>query len=275
MAGMINDSNNLIPEGNIALVPLENIDKESIPFVVDSLRGCIKRSWLNEHAYYCLPLIIGSQYGFVIKSTFSFTAVWNGKEGIDATTITIHDQKLNSNNHPMQFISSHFGSGIITLQNRFYFRTPLGVNLMTINPPNYFIPYLQNLTAVVETDNLRRDFTFNLKITTPNVDVKVNVGDIISAFIPIPRFFVDKFDLVLADEILSKEVIELDLDQGNKFKVERLGADKEKPHQAGRRYFKGIDADNNLFYQHQQRIAKPKLINKNLKYSNRTNNDQH
>ena len=258
MAIMINDENNLIPEDKIAIVPMVEHDKESIPVIVESLRGRIKRDWINEHAYYCLPFVIGSQYGFIIKSAISFTAVWDGGEWPDATTVTIHDQKLNSKGHPMQFVASHFGTGIITLQNRFYFRTPLGVNLMTINPPNWFMPHLQNLTAVVETDNLRRDFTFNLKITTPNVEVKVNAGDIISAFIPVPRFFVDKFELALADEILSKEAIEADLDQGQKFNAERAGPDTQKPHQAGRRYFKGIDADDNPFYQHQQRIKKLK-----------------
>lgn len=262
MAIMINDENNLIPEDKIAIVPMKDVDKEAVPVIVESLRGRIKRDWINEHAYYCLPFVMGNQYGFIIKSAISFTAVWNGGPWPDATTITMHGQELNSKGHPMQFVSSHFGAGIITVQNRFYFRTPLGVNLMTINPPNWFMPHLQNLTAVVETDNLRRDFTFNLKITTPNVEVKVNAGDIISAFIPIPRFYVDKFDLVFADEVVSKEAIEEDREQGMKFNTERLGPDTQKPHQAGRRYFKGIDADDNPFYQHQQRIAKPKSIDK-------------
>ena len=53
--------------------------------------------------------------------------------------------------------------GVVTIQNRFTFRTPPDVNLMTINPPNYWIDGIQHMTGVIETDNLRRDFTFNLK----------------------------------------------------------------------------------------------------------------
>ena len=259
---MINDSNNLIPEDKIVIVPMHDIDKETIPYIVESLRGRIKRDWINEHAYYCLPFVIGNQYGFIVKSAISFTAVWNGGPMPDATTITVHGEELNSKGGSMQSVASHFGAGIITIQNRFYFRTPLGVNLMTINPPNWFMPHLQNLTAVIETDNLRRDFTFNLKITTPEVEVKVNAGDIISAFIPVPRFFVDKFELALAEDVVSKEAIKEDLAQSPKFNAERSGPDREKPHQAGRRYFKGIDADDNPFYQHQQRIQKPKPLDK-------------
>lgn len=262
MAIMINDANNLIPEDKIALIPMNEIDKESIPVIIESLKGRIKRDWISDHAYYCLPLVIGSQYGFIIKSAISFTAVWDGREDPSSITITIRDQKLTSQGSTMQSVSSHFGSGILTVQNRFYIRTPLGVNLMTINPPNWFMPHLQNLTAVVETDNLRRDFTFNLKVTTPDVEVSVNVGDIIGAFIPIPRFYVDKFDLVMAEDVVSKEAIAEDLAQGPKFNAERTGSDKEKPHQAGRRYFKGVDADDNPFYQHQMRINKPKDIDK-------------
>lgn len=261
MATMINDPNNLVPENKIALIPMHPTDRESIPLLLESLRGKIRRDWIDPHAYYCLPLVIGSQYGFIIKSAISFTAVWDGGPLLDATKITVHDQMYNSQGGAMQYVNSHFGAGIITVQNRFYFRTPLGVNLMTINPPNWFMPHLQNLTAVVETDNLRRDFTFNLKITTPNVDVVVNKGDIISAFIPIPRFYVDRFDLIMADEVLSEEAIKEDLAQSPKFNAERAGPDKEKPHQAGRRYFNGVDADDNTFYQHQRKIVRRSIDN--------------
>ena len=45
----------------------------------------------------------------------------------------------------------------------------------------------------VTTFDLRCDFTFNLKITVPNMLVSVKKGDALGAFIPIPRYFVDGF----------------------------------------------------------------------------------
>jgi hypothetical protein len=41
---------------------------------------------------------------------------------------------------------------------------------------------------------------------------------------------------------------------GQKFGIERSTTDREKPHSNGRRYFNGVDADNNEFYKHQKRL---------------------
>ena len=45
-----------------------------------------KRDWFTPHFYRCLPLAIGNQYGFVVKSEFDFAFSWNGKESPDAIT---------------------------------------------------------------------------------------------------------------------------------------------------------------------------------------------
>ena len=118
---------------------------------------------------FCLPLTIGNQYGFAIRSLYDFEAEWNGGNDKKDLIVTLNEQP------PLgkQIISSHFGMGVITIQNRFHFRTPLGVNMMTMDPPNIINPYLRNMTGVVETDNLRRDFTFNIRITVPNTKIKV------------------------------------------------------------------------------------------------------
>ena len=42
---------------------------------------------------------------------------------------------------------------------------------------------------MVEADNLRRDFTFNLKIVKPEVEVSVKKGDLISAILPHAALF--------------------------------------------------------------------------------------
>lgn len=209
-----------------------------------------RRDWFSDHAYLCLPLVIGNQYGFVVKSQHSFDAYWDGGQGKDATRIIMREQDV----HSGQYIKSHFGLGIITIQNSFSLRTPEGVNLMTINPPNYFIDGIGHMTGVVESDNLRRDFTFNLKITRSNYWVTVNKGDWIGCFIPTPRYFVDSFDMIDAKNYLTEEEIEAEQKCSADFAKERNGPDKQLSHQAGRRYFDGEDVYGNRFSDHQKRI---------------------
>jgi hypothetical protein len=153
-----------------------------------------KRNWFTPHFYRCLPLAIGNQYGFVIKSEFDFSFIWNGENDKDSIRFSFNEEEeVLDTKHPR--IETHFGHGIITIGTPFSLRTPPGVNLMTINPPNYVIPNITVMTGVVETDNLRRDFTFNLKIQIPNIEVHITKGSPIAAFIPIPRYYADSFEL--------------------------------------------------------------------------------
>lgn len=247
----INDNNNRVTDNTIAIVTENSLlDKNLVFSIVEPLKKISKRDWFTDHFYYCLPLLIGNQYGFIIKSSVDFTATWNGGSSIDDLKIEIHDFPTQN----IQHIKSHFGSGIITVQNRFHFRTPPGINLMTMNPPNYLIPGMQNLVGVIETDNLRRDFTFNIKITTPNVPIKIIKGQPISAFIPIPRYFVDGFELKFAEDLFDNEIIKNERIQGKKFGNLRSTVDQLKPHAAGRLYQKGEDANGNKFKDHQTKL---------------------
>jgi hypothetical protein len=246
---MINDKDNLIPENSIVIVPQYDRYYNSVHEIIVPMKGRIKRDWFNSHAYLCLPLVIANQYGFGIRSLYDFEVEWNG--GPSNTDVNIFCNEKQSE----QIVSSHFGLGTITIQNRFHFRTPLGINLMTMNPPNMFIPGLYNLNGVVETDNLRRDFTFNLKIAIPNTRVKIKKGEIISCILPIQRFSVENYEIKLAKDILSTEAIEEERRVIKKFTKERSSVDKEKPHSAGRRYYDGVDPDGNKFYNHQKKIS--------------------
>ena len=248
----INDENNLIPDNTIAIVAEGEEFNYIASEIVQPFKGELKRDWFIRHAYFCLPLVIGNQYGFGLKSYYDFEAIWDGGDAPNATKVTINYKDGEEPNK--QMINSHFGMGVITVQNRFHFRTPLGINLITLNPPNYFIPNVQNMTGVIETDNLRRDFTFNLKITSPNVKVTIKKGDFIAAFLPIPRFTVENYELKLAKDLFSRDVIHNEIQMGRKFGIERSTVDIHKPHHNGRRYFNGLDVDDNEFHQHQKRL---------------------
>lgn len=236
-----------VPQNKILIVPENDLHKNDYLEIVEPLKGKKTRNWINKHVVHCLPVVIGNQYGFAIKSTTNFSAIWNGGDAPN-------DVIIDSEGTDKQRISAHFGSGLITVQNRFTFKTPKGINLMVINPPNYFTPNLSNMTAVVETDNLRRDFTFNLKILTPNVKVNVKKGDIISAVLPIPRYFVDNFEIDLAENYNAIEEVKNEQQEMINAGKERGGPDTQKPHGVGKRYWRGEDTQGNKFTDHQRNL---------------------
>lgn len=126
----------VVPNNKLVTIPEDEYFNSQNEIIIEPLKGKIKRDWFIKHAYFCLPLTIGNQYGFAIKSLKTFSIIWDGGDNPINTTIEILDEGENIGH---QFVSSHFGMGVITIQNRFTFRTPPGVNLMTINPPNYWI----------------------------------------------------------------------------------------------------------------------------------------
>lgn len=222
--------------------------EKSIEEICSSLKGVKRRDWFIPHTYRCLPLLIGNQYGFIIRSQFDFCALWNGGSRKEDLTVDCDE------NDGSQIVKSHFGMGTITVTNRFHFRTPPGVNLMTINPPNYFIDGVQHLTGVIETDNLRRDFTFNLKLTRPDYPVYVVKGTPVGCVLPIPRYFVDSFDLKSAKGILTDKEIADERRIGDEFGEERRGPDLKKPGRSGKRYKRGEDTRGNKYSDHQTRM---------------------
>jgi hypothetical protein len=242
MTGIINDENNLIPSKTLLVIPNIGIDKKDVLNIVEPLKKNKKRDWFSSHFYYCLPLIIGNTYGFIIKAENDFSIVLNNN------LVNVFCDK---NKNIVQKYSNHFGNGIFTIQNFFYFRTPNGVNLMTISPPNFYKHGICHLTGVIESDNLRRDFTFNIKVTSKK-EIYFKKNEPIAAFIPIPRYFADEFNLKFADELFSNDVIQKEYDIQKIFSFERENVDKYKPHMAGKRYMKGTDAYGNKFNDHQK-----------------------
>jgi Family of unknown function (DUF6065) len=244
----INDLGYEVPKNKILVIPIAINASTHFEEIVDPLKGKAKRDWFNPHAYYCLPLTIGNQYGFLIKSMRDFDIIWDG---------TTNDAKinfLNNDNQEKQHIKTGFKDGIITVQNNFSLKTPPNINLMTIQPPNLFIPGCIALTGVIECDNIRRDFTFNFKVTVPNISISVRKGDPLGAFIPIPRNFVDEFVLEKVENYFDESFIQKENEEARKLSVERTTVDLQKNHQSGRRYFKGIHTDETKYVNHQKNM---------------------
>lgn len=250
----INDAGYEVPANNIVVVPNDLETMGYFDKIIEPLAGKMKRDWFNAHFYYCLPINIGNQYGFAIKSMWDFDATWDGSSE-NSQDIKI-DMLSEDYDQKIQYIGSGFSEGVLTIQNNFHLRTPPGINIMTIQPPNYCIPGTFSMTGVIETDNLRRDFTFNMKLTDPGRTIKVRKGDWLGAFIPIPRYFVDNFKVINALDIFDEEIIKNDLFDGDELARQRNEEDKEKPHESGRKYFNGEHAFGCPYPDHQKRVFK-------------------
>lgn len=251
---MINNGIKNVPEKTIAIFPSQNDDGSFVPMsrINNILQKCeVKRDWFDQHFYRCLPLTIGNSYGFLIKSEYAFEFEWNG--GVKPSDISFH---FFGDRGKYPEISSHFGHGIITINPPFVLRTPPNVNLLTINPPNHIIRNITAMSGVVEADNLRRNFTFNLKIQVPNLKIRVPAFTPIAGFIPVPRYFADSFNLKNAFEIFDKDYIKEEYSASKKADEIRENATKSNKFGVDRYYYSGKDPFGNVFKDHQ----KPKKI---------------
>jgi hypothetical protein len=203
-----------------------------------------QRKWFTPYFYHCLPLVMGNQHGFLMLTDHSFVARWDGGAELDA--LKIHH--LNKKPSDIMFVDSQFGSGIITVQSRWMFRTPKGVNLMVKAPPNYPVNGLTWMDAIVETDNLRRDFTFNIKITQPNMDIYIEEGSPVGCIVPYPRYFHDPYEL---EELKDPEELKKAQLTIEHFGIERNDFDTIGPRH---RYMEGVDIYNVPFDAHQKSL---------------------
>ena len=226
--------------------------QEYVNMVFESLKKQTKRDWFIQHAYNCLPLVIGNQYGFVVKSLYNFNVEWNG--GNRKRDVKINFDEDTHTTWGLQNIVSHFGMGTFTIQTNYQLRTQPGINLVTINPPNHFIDGIYHMTGVIETDNLRRDFTFNLRVTRPNHRIHIKKGDYIGCVIPYPRHFIDMYTIESADNVLNQSEINKERKSAHELGVERQTVDMHKKNRNGRRYWSGVDYEGSKFEDHQQKL---------------------
>ena len=242
----VNDGVNNVPDNTISIFT-ENpyFYEEYVSNILESLKGKVKRDWFSNHAYYCGPLALANQMGFIVKSQYDFKVKWDGNDAANSVIVEVDFPE--DTQDPLQFISSHFGIGTFTVQNRFTFRTPPGVNLMVINPPNMWKDGIHQMTAVIETDNLRRDFTFNLRVTRPDTWIEFKKGEPLGCVIPTPRGFIDGFNYKMAEDTFKPELIKNERTIMTEFGAERSTVDQSKHANNGRRYYRGEDVRDNKY----------------------------
>lgn len=250
------DENLVVPDKTIAFFPIipndgiEPFNLDNINLFLNPLNTDHKRNWFSSNFYRCLPLSIGNMQGFVFSIPYSFDVYWNGGERPEDIIITYYEDFTPYKNLNFIYPNSEFGHGVLTLHYPVILKTPPGVNLMTISPPNYPLPGMSPMTGVVEADNIRFGFTLNLKIDIPNTTIKVLPNSPLVGIIPIPRYFCDSFELKSAYDIFDKEVIEEEKAVVKEHSDKRDKAVMYNLEQDGL-YYKGMDVRGNKFKDHQ------------------------
>jgi len=162
-----------------------------IAYEVSSTEGWViepasgKRDWMdatpNKFAYRCLPLVMANQAGWVVRCPASFSCVWDGSPRLEGLKIRFHEEA----GSPGRFISSHFGSGILTVSLPWLFRTPRGVGLWARGVTNTIKDGVIPLDGIVETDWAPYTFTMNWRLMRRNTEVHFKKGEPMIMLVPV------------------------------------------------------------------------------------------
>jgi hypothetical protein len=254
---IINQKNGpVVPDKTIAFFPLipehgvKPFNLNDIGLFLKPLNINHKRDWFDSNFYRCLPLSIGNMQGFSFSLPYGFDIFWDGNK--DAKGLTIHFHEDFNKYKGINFIypCSEFGHGILTIHFPVTLKTPPGINLMTIAPPNFPVPGMSPMTGVIESDNIRFTFTLNLKIDFANTIIRVMPNTPIVGLIPIPRYFCDSFELKNAYDVFDKNIIEEEMQVINENSIKRTRS-IENNEESDKLYYSGKDVRGNKFNKHQ------------------------
>lgn len=139
----------------------------------------------NAFAYRCLPLTLANSHGWEMLCPFAFEAVWTG--GAELASVEISPQDEAAGPAYVDFVTSHFGSGILTFNPLLIVRTDPGYDLWVAGPANAFKDGIQAMTAAIETDWMPYTFTVSWKFTRPHTVVRFERDEPFCTFFPARR----------------------------------------------------------------------------------------
>jgi hypothetical protein len=120
------------------------------------------RTWMDEtseaFAYRCHPLNVANAHGWEFLSPCSFSARWNGGNGVG-------DVDIRCSTSATVRPTSIFGHGVLTFHVHGLFRTEPGWNLLVGGSPNNPKDGIYPLSGIIETDWSPYSFTMNWRFT--------------------------------------------------------------------------------------------------------------
>lgn len=163
-----------VDDGGIPVPSLECFRLHTDPPPLIAARS--PRRWMDEttqrFAYRCTPMTMANASGWELQLPFSFSAEWDGGDGVEAITVA------SAARGPAieQLMASHFGHGILTFHPGWLFRTSPGWAIWARGAPNFLKDGIMPLEGLVETDWLPFGFTMNWRFTRPGL-VRFEQGD--------------------------------------------------------------------------------------------------
>lgn len=131
----------------------------------------------------CLPLRIANGIGWFVVNPKDVTVEWDGT-------------KLMSSDP--SHAKLHFGERIVTFDQGHIFRTDPGWGIWVKGVPNTESGPLQNLEAIIETDQLPYPFAINFRFAAPG-KIRLRKGAVLAQLVPYPLASVASAKLMIAD----------------------------------------------------------------------------
>jgi hypothetical protein len=148
------------------------------------------RAWMDvtgeKFAYHCLPMVLANQSGWLILAPHGAVAEWNGGNSPSDLKVEVREGT------PAVQAVSQVGTGILTWQIPYVFRTPAGWNLLCRGPANHVKDGISPLEGLVETDWSYASFSMNWKLTRPG-RIEFSEGEPIAMIVPHKRGDLEAF----------------------------------------------------------------------------------
>lgn len=254
-----------VPAGKLLAYVLPGAGEEAKRLI----RPCQpQRIWMNQtpnrYAYRCVPLSAANSMGWELLSPVACEFRWNG--------LTPHQQVFVYREREHRFApNSHFGSGVVTWELPFLFRTSADYGLVVAGPANNPKPHISPLEGFIRTDWLPFPFTMNWRLTSTDHTVRFEAGEPIARIYPYPLRVIDDTELELHD---------LDEDPGFKSRFEawaevrqqnygerhkiqtamdQSGEEPDRRNLWNRRYAHGSGSDQTTKHEHQS-VFRPRPV---------------
>jgi LPS sulfotransferase NodH len=235
------------------LIAYEIDPQNKLPIVVASR----ERPWMQRtpqrFANRCLPMLIANQSGWHILNTRKIAVTWDGGVGTENLRVEFIDGETSP------FVGSHFGSGILTWNIPYLFRTSPGFNLLVRGPANLPKDGVQALEGTVETDWADATFTMNWQMTRPHFTVLFDVNEPIALIAPQRRGELESFRPETRP-ISDNPALHKAHDRWRTSRIAHNAGLKELDSEARRQgwqkhYFRGTSPANSLAREHQSKLS--------------------
>lgn len=234
------------------------------------IRACApRRAWMDEtpqrYAYRCIPMTAANSLGWEILNPYDCKIIWTGGDSVNDLDIQFPaNPEVNDGTGGIP--KSHFGSGIITWDLPFIFRTPPGVGMVAGGPANMVKDGVSALEGFIETDWLPNGFTMNWKMTRPGHEIYFSAGEPICRVFPYKADYVENFSFSIQNPDSDPAFMQKVIDWRND-RLERLRKKDADPAVDPRNiwsgdYVKGADPSGGSYTSHRN-VFKCKQIKDN------------